>query len=198
MKKKITTIGWLIAGNLCYSAALDFFLVGNEIAAGGFAGIATLINHYISVPIGSAVFIMNLPLIIWAWKSKGKDYALNCITGNILFTIIADLLSIAPTLTHIKWIAAVFGGIIYGIGITIMIYAKGAAGGTDLLSRLLIQLKPFEKISAGTMILILDGLVVIASAFVYGNIPSALYTLFGILIYSMTSDTICKIKKIKV
>ena len=126
MKKKITTIGWLIAGNLCYSAALDFFLVGNEIAAGGFAGIATLINHYISVPIGSAVFIMNLPLIIWAWKSKGKDYALNCITGNILFTIIADLLSIAPTLTHIKWIAAVFGGIIYGIGITFMT-AKAAS-----------------------------------------------------------------------
>lgn len=197
MKNRLKTIGWLIAGNFFYSAALNFFLVGNEIAAGGFAGIATLINHYITVPVGTTVFIMNFPLIIWAWRSKGKDYALNCIMGNLLFTIIANLLEYAPTITHIKWIAAILGGIIYGIGISIMIYAKGAAGGTDLLSRLLIQLKPFQKISVGTMILILDGLVVVASAFVYGNIQSALYTLSGILIYSLTSDIICKTKKIK-
>lgn len=188
MKTYIKSIKWIILGNLFYSLALNLFLVDNGIAAGGFAGIATLINHFIKVPIGMTVFVLNVPLIIWAWKSKGTGYALRCVTGSVIYTIIADATSVLPTLTTMKIPAAILGGIVYGMGITVMVKCQAAAGGTDLLSRLMIGLKPFKKISVGNMILFLDGIVVIAAAFVYGNILQSVYTMIGIITYSVMSD----------
>lgn len=188
MKTYIKSIKWIILGNLFYSLALNLFLVDNGIAAGGFAGIATLINHFVKVPIGMTVFVLNVPLIIWAWKSKGTGYALRCVTGSVIYTIIADATSVLPTLTTMKIPAAILGGIVYGMGITVMVKCQAAAGGTDLLSRLMIGLKPFKKISVGNMILFLDGIVVIAAAFVYGNILQSVYTMIGIITYSVMSD----------
>lgn len=188
MKTYIKSIKWIITGNLFYALALNLFLVDNGIAAGGFAGIATLINHFVKVPIGMAVFVMNIPLIIWAWRSKGSGYAMRCVTGSIIYTIMADATSVLPTLTTMKIPAAILGGIVYGVGITIMVKCQAAAGGTDLLSRLMIGLKLFEKITVGTMILFLDGIVVIAAAIVYGNILQSVYTMIGIITYSVMSD----------
>lgn len=188
MKTYIKSIKWIILGNLFYSLALNLFLVDNGIAAGGFAGIATLINHFVKVPIGMTVFVLNVPLIIWAWKSKGTGYALRCVTGSVIYTIIVDATSVLPTLTTMKIPAAILGGIVYGMGITVMVKCQAAAGGTDLLSRLMIGLKPFKKISVGNMILFLDGIVVIAAAFVYGNILQSVYTMIGIITYSVMSD----------
>ena len=188
MKTYIKSIKWIILGNLFYSLALNLFLVENRIAAGGFAGIATLINHFIKVPIGFTVFVLNIPLVIWAWKTKGSGYASRCITGSVIYTIIADATSFLPVLTTMKILAAIMGGVVYGIGIAIMVKCQAAAGGTDLLSRLMIELKPFKKMSVGSMILCLDGTVVIAAAIVYGNIMQAFYTIIGILTYSIISD----------
>lgn len=189
--EKILKSFFLIAlGNLCYSLALNLFLVDNQIAAGGFAGIATLINYFVKVPIGTTVFIMNLPLVIWAFIVNGRSFAIKCVLGNLIFTVISNTTSFLPVLTHNKLIAAVLGGILYGIGITIMVKIQAAAGGTDLLSRLMIRLKPFRKMTVGQMVFYLDTAVVFAALFVYGNIMQSVYTVIGILVYSKTSDAL--------
>lgn len=195
MKTYLKSIKWIVLGNIFYSLALNLFLVDNGIAAGGFAGVATLINHFVKVPIGMTVFVLNIPLIIWAWKSKGTGYAMRCVTGSIIYTIIADATSILPTLTTMKILAAVLGGMTYGVGITIMVKCQAAAGGTDLLSRLMIGLKPFKKVTVGNMILFLDGIVVIAAAFVYGNFLQSVYTMIGIITYSIMSDVYQRITR---
>lgn len=195
MKSFAKSIPWIILGNVFYSLALNLFLVKNDIAAGGFAGIATLINHFVRVPIGTAVFVMNIPLLIWAWRSKGLQYAARCLVGNLIYTVIANATESLPALTTNKPLAAILGGAVYGMGITVMVKCQAAAGGTDLLSRLVIQLKPFKGFSVGTMILILDGMVVIASAFVYGNIMQAVYTILGIATYSVMSDIYSRLMK---
>lgn len=195
-KKSISFIkqGFLILlGNLMYALALNLFLVQNDIAAGGFAGIATMINHYVSVPVGTTVFLMNIPLIIWAWKSYGRAFAVRCIIGNIVFTLVTDCTAFLPLVTDYKLTAAILGGICYGIGVSIMVKVGAAAGGTDLLSRLLILL--FKKMTVGKMIFLLDGTVVLLSAFVYGTYKNAMYAAISIAVYSLTADYILRIFK---
>ena len=65
---------YLLAANLFYALALDLFYVHNGIAAGGLAGIGTVLNSLFSLPVGAVVFVLNIPICIWGLKIKGKRY----------------------------------------------------------------------------------------------------------------------------
>ena len=67
---------YLLAANIGYAMALNLFYVDNNIAAGGLAGIGTVMNYFISVPVGLTVFILNIPIVLWGATIKGKKYVL--------------------------------------------------------------------------------------------------------------------------
>jgi len=179
---------YLIAGTLCYAAAMRLFFVDNRIAAGGFSGIATVLNYIFPVSIGTIVFLMNCPLILIAIKIMGWRYCIKTIISMSLYALALNLSESITVLTHDRFAASVFGGIVYALGAFFILQARASAGGTDLVSRLL--LRRFKSLSLGKMFFLIDGFCVIFAIIVYGDLESGVYALTAIVVFSYATDRI--------
>ncbi len=181
---------YLLLADVLYAMALNLFYVGNKIAAGGFAGIATVINSFIPIPIGVAVFVMSIPVVIAAWKVKGGAYTLMAVATTAVYSLIVDLLSFMPTITDDKLVAVVCGGILYGFGASLAIKAHLSSGGTDLLAKVLIT--KFRTLSIGTLLMAIDGTIVVVAAIAFKDIGAAIYAILAIATCSVITDLMNK------
>jgi uncharacterized membrane-anchored protein YitT (DUF2179 family) len=181
---------FLICGNLASVLGLNLFLAGNGIAAGGFSGIAVAINYVRYVPIGAFVFILTVPLLIWSFFRKNAAFAFLTLFSSALYSAAADLLSFLPCLTENRMVAAICGGIFYGVSALFFLRANCSSGGTDLLIRLLLI--TFRSLSFGRMAAVVDGCVVLTALLISGNIDAAIYALLTIAVSSYTVDTLVR------
>lgn len=177
-----------LGGILMYALALDLFLVGNNIAAGGFSGLAIILRQYLPVKVGAILFVMNVPLLLTALGMNGWRYTVGSIVGSMLYSLAVDVFSVIPTLSHDPLVAAVFGGAIYGVGMSLLTMGNGSTGGTDLLCRLLI--KKFPRMSMGKMSMCIDGAIVVLAMISFRNIEVGLYAIITICVCSFTADRI--------
>ena len=183
-------IMYLILADIVYALALNLFYVGNKIAAGGFAGVATVINSFVPIPVGLAVFVMTIPVVLFAWKIKGGAYTIMALLTTALYSLIVDLLSFLPTLTDDKLVAVICGGILYGLGASLAIKAHLSSGGTDLLAKILIT--KFRTLSIGTLFMIIDGAIVVLAAVAFKDIGAAIYAILAIATCSVITDLMNK------
>lgn len=181
---------YLLLADVLYALALNLFYVGNKIAAGGFAGVATVINSFIPIPIGVAVFVMSIPVVIAAWRVKGASYTLMAVATTAVYSLIVDLLSFLPTITDDKLVAVVCGGILYGFGASLAIKAHLSSGGTDLLAKVLIT--KFRTFSIGTLLMIIDGAIVVLAAVAFKDVGAAIYAILAIAVCSVIMDLMNK------
>lgn len=176
-----------IAGSLLFAASVNIFTSPNNIAPGGFTGIATLANHLYGLPIGTVMFALNIPLFLIAYKCFGKDFITKTIIATILTSLMIDVMAgIYPVYSGDRLMAAIFGGVCSGGGIALILYRGGTTGGTDVLAKLL-RIK-WPHISMGTVIMMADIIVVTLAGFIYGSLESALYAFITTFIASKTID----------
>ena len=179
-------IGYLLTANVGYALALNLFYVGNNIAAGGLAGIGTVLNYFLSVPVGLTVFVLNIPIVLWGLTIKGKRYVLISMITVGVYSAIVDALSFLPCLTDDKIVAVVCGGILYGTAASFSVRARISTGGTDLLAKLLIT--KFKTISVGQMLMMIDGSIVVLAILVYRNIEAGIYAILAIAVAAVVTD----------
>lgn len=181
---------WLciLGGILLYALALDLFLVGNNIAAGGISGVAIVLTNFMQLDVGTLIFIMNVPILIAALLMNGWKYTVGAIVASALYSFSIGALSFLPTITSNPLVAAVFGGAVYGAGMALLAFGNGSTGGTDLINRLLI--KKFPRISLGKMSLAVDGSVVLFAIIAFRNIESGLYAIITLFVCSLVADRI--------
>ena len=179
---------YTLLGGGVFAVGLCVFAVPNNILIGGASGIATLLNHFFSFPIGLGVWLVNLPLIILTLIMAGKAFAIRTIACTTLFSAIIDIVDrlVPTTYTDDPLLAAIFGGIFMGIGLYLIMTRNLLTGGSELLAYL-IQLKHPDK-SISRLILAIDTIIIIAAAFFYRSIDSALYSVFMTIIYSLVLD----------
>lgn len=179
---------YLLAANLFYALALDLFYVHNGIAAGGLAGIGTVLNSLFSLPVGAVVFVLNIPICIWGLKIKGKRYIITSLIAVALYSFIVDILSFLPSVTDDKLVAVICGGLLYGVAASFSVKAQISAGGTDLLAKLVIT--KLKSLSLGTLLLMIDGSIVVLAMLAYGDIGAGIYALLAIAVGSIVTDKI--------
>lgn len=179
---------YFIMGILFNILALRLFFVDNRIAAGGFSGIATILNFIFPISVGNFIFMMNCPLILVSAKFMGWRYAIKTMLAMTCFSMGLNALSFIPVATGDRFVASVFGGIFYALGAVSLLYAKASVGGTDLVSRLL--LRRFRNISLGKMFLLIDGFCVIMAVIVFGDLEAGVYALTAIYVFSYATDRI--------
>ena len=179
---------FFIAGTAANVLALRLFFIDNQIAAGGFSGIATVLNYIMPISVGTLIFMMNCPVIILSGWIMGWRYAAKTMAAVTCFSLALNLAQAVPVATHDRFAAAVFGGIFYALGAFSFLNAKASAGGTDLVSRLL--LRKFRNISLGKMFLMIDGLCVVLAVVVYGDLEAGVYAMTAIAVFSYSLDRI--------
>ena len=167
-------------GASLYAASVAVFTSKNNIAPGGLTGISTMLNYLFSLPIGAMIFLMNIPLFLWAFFKNGRGFVIKTMTGTALVSVFIDIFqAVLPFYGGNIMLAAIFGGALSGLGLGLIFARGGSTGGTDIIAVSLN--KRFPHISTGRLMLISDAVVLTAAAIVYGNIESALYA--GITIF---------------
>lgn len=187
-KKHLIKFWYLVIAILFYALALNLFLAGNRIAAGGLSGLAIALTTVIPISIGTFIFVANIPLLIISVCFKGWAFTRNAIIGSVIFPLVVDTTAWLPTLTSNPLVAAVFGGVMYGIGMAYLVKANSSTGGTDLINRLVLS--KFRTLSLGKISMVIDGFIVILAMIVYGEIEVGLYAIITLAVSSLTADRI--------
>lgn len=188
-KKAAIDFLYFSAGGALYALSVDMFTAPNGILLGGFTGIGTILNYLFSVPIGTAVFLLNVPLFLTAFHKFGFQFIVKTVLATFLMSLFMDVFALfVPVYTGDKLLSALFGGILGGAGLGLVFLRGATTGGTDILSKLL-RLR-FPSFSMGRMVLLLDLAVIAVSFFVYKSLENVLYSLVVIYISAQCIDLV--------
>lgn len=177
-------------GSILYALAYNIFYAPNLVAMGGLTGLGQVLNALIPVlPVGTTVFVMNVPLFFLGWKFIGGHLLVSSLYAMTFSSFAIDVMDMIYQFPPMDtMLAAIFGGALLGAGIG-LVFAKGATtGGTDLIARLL-KLK-FAWLPMGTLVLIPDFIVIVLAAIAFGKVESALYGLVSLFITSKVMDMV--------
>ena len=185
----IETMG-IIAGAIVMSASLALFLVPHKIAPGGVSGLSTVLHHLLHVPVGVTMLAFNIPLFLLGIKFLGKMFGLRTLVGTILLSLITDFMIIymkLPSVTESKALAALYGGVLMGVGLGLIFKSKGSTGGTDILAQVFSK---YTNITTGIWIIIIDFFIISFSAAAFRDMDLALYAFIALYISSKLVDII--------
>ena len=182
--------GAIALGCALYALAFNWCYAPNHIAYGGFTGVAQMIFSYTGRPtIGAMVFLMNLPLFWAGWRLLGGTLLISSLYAMALSSLFIDLLAwLHPFQPMDPLLACIYGGLLLGVALGIILGQGAATGGTDLLARLLKLPLPFLPV--GRLLLGLDLAVICASALVFESLDSALYGLVALYLSTTVMDTV--------
>lgn len=174
----------IMLGTFIYAFSVDYFIAPNHISAGGITGVSTLINYLTGFPIGVSTIIINIPLIIIAFKSFGIGMLVRTAFATFFTSAFIDVLQlfITPYESDNLLLAAIFGGAIGGIGLGLVFLRGGTTGGTDIIAKLIKKKKPHR--SVGTNMLMCELVIMVAVLAVYKSIESVMFSV--IVVFLMT------------
>lgn len=189
IRKNFIDILYFFVGAIVYSVAVNMFLSPNGISPGGFTGVAAVINHITNIPTGTMLFIFNIPVLILGYIKMGGMFILKTsfVTGlvSLSLDVSAQLL---PALQTDAILASMFGGILMGIGLSLILLRGATTGGIDIIAKLIN--KKHRHLSVGKIILMADGVVILLNAIVYRNAESALYSIIAMYMGTRLMDVL--------
>lgn len=176
-------------GCAIYSVGFQFFLFPNEIVSGGVTGISMIINHYTGSPVGLMTIILNIPLFIFAFRSFGRRFFVSSLVGMVLSSVFVDIMALSGfSATDDPMLASIIGGVVKGAGFGIVYLAGATTGGVDIIAKFLRRKYP--QVNFGTLIMILDCVIIAVYAVVLGTYESAMYSLIAMFVVSRVCDFI--------
>lgn len=194
LRRRKTAMDWikkylvLIIGSLIYSAGLEIFLVPNNIIDGGVVGISIMASYLTGIPFGVYMLVLNLPFLYLGYKQIGKTFAISTIISIIALSIFSEFLEPVPQITQDYFLAAIFGGIIAGAGVGLVIRQGGSLDGTEITAIILDRKTSF---SVGEVVMFFNLFILGAAGFVFGW-DKAMYSLVAYFIISKMIDVVLK------
>lgn len=195
MKRPIGKILWdyliIIVACALYSFGFICFYQSNNLSVGGFTGVAQILNYFMPfLPIGTTALVMNIPILILAWKKQGPGLLIGTVFAITITSLMIDGLNYAfplfPSMDPL--LAGIYGGVAVGVAVGLLMLKGATTGGTELLARLLKYVMP--NLSIGNLCLFVDIIVVAAYALVFKSIDNALYGIISMYVFSIAMDTV--------
>ncbi|RKD21888.1 hypothetical protein BEP19_14595 [Ammoniphilus oxalaticus] len=177
---------FLFIGSFCIALAFNLFLAAFDIASGGVSGISIITKHLFNWRPAFTQWVFNLGLIGLGFVVLGRQFGLKTIIGTLVLPLFVFLTEGWPTITDEPLLAALYGGVGVGLGLGLVFRANASTGGTDLIAQIIHK---FTGLSLGIAVLLIDGLVVLSAAIVFGP-EQALYALIALYITGKTIDVI--------
>ncbi|ASA26069.1 YitT family protein [Paenibacillus donghaensis] len=155
----------IIIGSAMMSVALEIFLVPNSLIDGGITGISIMLSHLFDIPLGILLTLLNLPFLVIGYKQIGKTFALSTLFAVVLMSIGTYLLHPVNPITVEPLLAAVFGGVILGVGVGLVVRYGGSLDGTEIVAILVSKKLPF---SVGEVVMFFNLFILSGAGFVFG------------------------------
>ncbi|MGF6950758.1 uncharacterized membrane-anchored protein YitT (DUF2179 family) [Neobacillus sp. B4I6] len=186
LRKVILRTIAITIGAILMATGLEIFLVPNHVIDGGITGISIMLAHIIGWKLGIFIFILNLPFVYMGYKQLGKTFAFSTVYGIIVLSIFVSFFHPIPAFTDDILLATVFGGMILGMGVGIVIRNGGALDGTEILALVITKKVPF---SVGQIIMFINIFILGAAGFVF-SWDRAMYSLLAYVIASKAIDSV--------
>ncbi|HWI49920.1 MAG TPA: YitT family protein [Rummeliibacillus sp.] len=163
-KKLFQRIVMVMLGSCIMAIGLELFLVPNRVLDGGIVGISIVISHLTDLPLGIFIFLLNIPFIFLGYKQIGKTFALSTALGITTLSAFTFVLHHLEPFTNDLLLSTVFGGIVLGIGVGLVIRYGGSLDGTEILAILFNKMLPF---SVGEIIMFFNLIIFTIAGFVF-------------------------------
>lgn len=171
--KNFKRCGMLFFGAILYAVGLEIFLVPNQIIDGGVVGISIMLSHITGVSLSIFVVLLNLPFLYLGYKQIGKSFTLSTLFAIVSLSYWISFFKPIPELTNDLFLVAIFGGIVVGIGVGIIIRYGGSLDGTEIVAIILDKRTGF---SVGEIVMVFNIFILGTAGIIFGW-DKAMYSL---------------------
>ena len=176
----------LTVGAVIYSAGLNLFLIPNHIIDGGITGISLLVQALTGIPFSLLIVILNLPFFYLGYRRLGAGLAVSSTYAIVVLSLCSSWFEQLRPATTDPFLSTIFGGIIIGIGVGIVIKSGGSTDGTEIVA---IWMDNRTSFSVGEIIMFFNFFILGAAGFVF-SWNSAMYSLIAYFICSRMIDAV--------
>lgn len=177
---------FIILGAVLYSVGLEIFLIPNNIIDGGVVGISIVISHFTKIPLGLLTLLLNIPFFVIGYRHIGKTFTIYTLFAVVCYSVGVTFLKPIPGITQDVMLAAIFGGIIIGLGIGVIIRSGGSTDGTEIVAIIFDKRLNF---SVGQIVMFFNFFILISAGFIFGW-DRAMYSLIAYFIAVKVIDII--------
>lgn len=188
IKKYTFEVLIIMLGTIIMSVAISLFLLPNQLSSGGFSGIATITYYLFNWKMGTVILLLNIPLFILAFIRIGKEFVFKSILGTVFLSQFIDFFDKFNPLTTDRFLACIYGGILIGIGTSLILKAHSSTGGGDLVSYIVRTFKP--NLSTSNLIVIFDAVVIALNVVFLRELEIGLYSAISIYLMGKVIDIV--------
>ena len=178
--------GMLVMGSCFYGIGYCFFIAPCRLVLGGATGVATLLDALFSLPVAYGILIVNLPLLALYAARNGTKGILKAILGIFASSLAVCVFSFTDPPDIPRVTGATLGGILTAMGIAFLLRYDFTTGGSELAAVLIRE--RVTRLSIGRLVLYIDTVIVLLSAFLIGEIASIFYSVLLNLSFAVTLD----------
>jgi len=165
-------------GSIISAIGFNTMFVHNNIASGGMVGISVVVKELFGISPSLFLMLSNIPLLLLCYFFLGKQTFIKTLYGSWFYPIAIRMTAQLPVLTHNQLLAALFGGIIVGIGLGMVFWGNSSTGGTGILTQILFKYSP---LSLGVAMTIIDGISVMMG-FLALSPDDVMYSTIGLFV----------------
>lgn len=183
----------LAMGTTLMAAAVNWIYEPLDMVTGGLSGLSIVVKSLsyrlsgVAFPVWISNFVLNIPIFIWGIFIKGKEFIAKTLFANTVFSLAMYTMPVIDPGRHDYLLAAVVGGVLTGLGLGLVFATGYSTGGTDLLSAIICRYVPYYSVS--TVLFIVDSIVIITGAVVFGLYVS-FYAVIAVFVTSSVMDYI--------
>ena len=189
LRQKFGWIAATILGSAVFALGFSLFLQPNDMSPGGISGLAMVAVELLGFgSTGTLSILINLPLFVLGGLKIGKRFFAGSLLGMLLSSVLIDAFAAVPFTATEPLLAALYGGVLCGLGLGVVFMSGTSTGGSDILVRLL-KLK-YRNVPIGQISMCFDAFVVVLTGLVFHDVSKALYTGITVFVCGQVLDAV--------
>lgn len=186
MKKIALDYGLIALGSFLLAFGVQFFLVPLNVSTGGISGLALLFLRLFHIPLSVTTLVCNVLLFFFAYRTLPRAAIPKNMAGILFLSLFLELLEGVHFRQSDMFIASVFGGIVVGVGVGLVVMRDGSTGGSDFAGLILNRI--FPQIGIAHYIFFIDCIVILASGIVFHDLSIMFYSVISIYVSAQVTD----------
>ena len=176
----------ILLGGVIAGVSFNAFLIPHRLLSGGISGIALIIDYLFNINAGLLILIMNVPIFIMGYRFVDREFIFLSMIGMLSFSFSIQFFSFLRNYIYIEdiMLSCIYGGILNGIGMGIVLRNRASQGGIDIIS---VIVKKYFSLNIGSTSFMINLLIVTVASYFYGLKP-AMYTLITMYVAATVLD----------
>ncbi|VAW47517.1 hypothetical protein MNBD_GAMMA02-1227 [hydrothermal vent metagenome] len=179
----------ITTGSILLAVAISFFLLPAQIVTGGTPGMGILLHLIFPVPVGVAMLLINIPLLLIGIKFIDSGFAARSIYAMVLTAVAVDLFNLYLPIPeiHSMLLSTLYGGMFAGLGVGLVLKGSASAGGTTIVAKIIAN---YTHLKPAQILLIMDSLIILTIGLIFKDMEKILWSMISIYVTAQVIDRI--------